>query len=113
MRGSRGGFAGIPRQGVYAEFSSLSSARLVLDGKVYAQDGGSSYLVSPNRAFPIQPEDASTVGVVFDLPAAVARRALEDGTLAFPAGEEDYDIESASQVGHIRLGKARAAGSQA
>jgi len=84
---------------------SLYDARLRIGDRTYDQDTTAGYTVTPPNAFPIQPGDNGAAGVVFDVPRSAAKQALREGAIAFPAGEEDFNVEDAFRIGQIRLGR--------
>ncbi len=86
----------------------LYDARLKIGERVYDQDTDANFTVTPFDAFPIQPDDTGVAAVVFDVPVSAARKALDEGVLAFPAGAEPSTVEEAGQIGQIRLARTAA-----
>jgi hypothetical protein len=87
----------------------LYEAKLKIGDRLYEQSGEATYSVSPRNAFPLQPDDTTVAAVVFDVPLQAARKAVREGLVAFPAGDELSSVENAARIGQIRLAKPGAA----
>ena len=83
----------------------LYDVRLKIGDKIYDQSSEATWTATPMDAFPVQPDDSSVAALVFDVPVRAAREAMENGVLAFPAGDDLASVEDAPELGQIRLAK--------
>lgn len=88
--------------------AALNSVRpnLVVDGNTY-EESADSYALTDyrDRPYPLQPQDHAAITVAFDVPPAVADKALTAGALELPATtyEGSTSLSDREAVGRIRL----------